>query len=237
MKEGLDASFGTRVKETRSLWIVQCPVIPGCFTNLPRANAESPEEAPALPTNSELASSDTIMVDLSAGTPQLAAVVGPALAASWLGYARSPGFYEQEPPLSALPAFAAAMGRESVQGPEFRAQSIRRALGVIPARSSTGKKEEDKNILRAKSLLFFYALQDRYGREIFRKALSHMLDARRGGGFDLDDLIAAFDQETHQNTAEFVRLWMKHPGVPNEFRERYEATALASPISSQESSP
>jgi aminopeptidase N len=35
-------------------------------------------------------------------------------------------------------------------------------------------------------------------------------------------LIAAFEQESHQNVAQFVRLWMKHPGVPAEFRARYE---------------
>jgi aminopeptidase N len=62
---------------------------------------------------------------------------------------------------------------------------------------------------------------------VFSAALSHMLDARRGGGFDLDDLIAAFEQETHQDVAQFVRLWMKHPGVPEDFRARYENTAAS----------
>ena len=62
----------------------------------------------------------------------------------------------------------------------------------------------------------------------FRKATTAMLDARRGRGFEISDLIASFDQETHQyNTAEFVRLWMKHPGVPEEFRARYESAATA----------
>jgi aminopeptidase N len=78
-----------------------------------------------------------------------------------------------------------------------------------------------------KSFLFFYALQDRYGSETFRKATRNMLYARRERGFDLDDLIAAFEQETHQNVAEFVRMWMKRPGVPEEFRARYEGTAAA----------
>jgi len=63
-----------------------------------------------------------------------------------------------------------------------------------------------------------------------------MLDARRGGGFDLDDLIAAFEQEAHQNVAEFVRLWMKRPGVPQDFRARYEnSAASASPHTLKES--
>jgi len=54
-----------------------------------------------------------------------------------------------------------------------------------------------------------------------------MLYARAARGFDLDDLIAAFEQETHQNVAAFVRLWMKHPGVPADFRARYENSAAA----------
>src|SRR5262249_20297381 len=140
----------------------------------------------------------------------------------------NPGFYEQDPPLSALPAFAAARGREAVEGPGLRIETIRRALGLIPPRSVAQPRQlEDNTVVRAKSLLFFYSLQDQYGVEACNQALSHMLYARRGGGFNLSDLIAAFEQETHQNVAEFVRHWMKRPGVPDEFRARYESTSGA----------
>jgi aminopeptidase N len=64
-----------------------------------------------------------------------------------------------------------------------------------------------------------------------------MLYARRGGGFDLDDLIAAFEQEAHQNVAEFVRRWMKHPGVPDDFRARYENAAGTSATNTKETMP
>jgi aminopeptidase N len=81
-------------------------------------------------------------------------------------------------------------------------------------------------------------LQDRYGEDAFDKALTRMLDARRGGGFNLDDLIAAFEQQVHQNVAEFVRHWMKRPGVPEDFRARYEsAPAAASAAPNSVSSP
>src|ERR1700721_1150499 len=92
-------------------------------------------------------------------------------------------------------------------------------LRMIP-KSAVARKTEDETQMRAKSFLFFYALQERYGQEAFRHAINHMLSARQRRSFDLDDLIAAFEQETHQNAAEFVRLWMKRPGVPNEFRAR-----------------
>jgi len=72
---------------------------------------------------------------------------------------------------------------------------------------------------------------------VFRKAISHMLYARRERGFALNDLIAAFEQETHQNVAEFVRLWMKRPGVPEEFRTRYRDTAAAATQVEKETAP
>jgi aminopeptidase N len=98
-------------------------------------------------------------------------------------------------------------------------------------------RPENETVVRAKSFLFFYALQQRYGADEFRHAIDHMLSARRGRGFNLDDLIAAFEQETHQNVAEFVRLWMKHPGVPDEFRSRYESSSAALVTTSKENMP
>jgi hypothetical protein len=230
--EAYDSIFGARPKDSHRLWIVECPQAAGCFTstmsNFARLTSGESEE-----TSAEMASQDTAMVDLSGGAPGIAAAA-PSLAASWLGYGQNPGFFEQTPPLSALPAFAAARGREAVEGPHVRAEIVRRLLRAIPANSR--HKPETDDVLRAKSLLFFYGLQDRYGQQVFNAALSHMLEARRGGGFDLDDLIAAFEQETHQDVAQFVRLWMKRPGVPEDFRARYENTA-ASTLTFEETVP
>jgi len=209
------------------LWVVECPEPRGCLSTGNTARALlAGDDAPQ--ATGEMISADTVMVDLSGGVPTLAASAAPSLAASWLGYGQNPGFYEQEPPLSMFPAFAAAVGREAVEGPTYRTEVIRRALARIPRRTDSapphGKRpEEPPAVVRAKSLLFFYGLEDRYGPEVFRKATSAMLEARRGRGFAISDLIASFDQESGKyNTAEFVRLWMKHPGVPDEFRARYE---------------
>jgi hypothetical protein len=220
-----NAMFGSREKESHQLWLVECPVVAGCFaggtSNYAKLISDENEKQSA-----QMVSLDTVMVDFSAGTSGIVGAVGPSLASSWLGYGRNPGFYEQDPPLSALPAFAAARGREAVLGPQVRESTIRRALRQIPMHPDA-KKTEGDNVIRAKSLLFFYGLQDSYGLDAFNKALTHMLYARRGGGFDLDDLIAAFEQETHKNVALFVRVWMKHPGVPDDFRARYAGTTAA----------
>ena len=181
-------------------------------------------------------SQDTMVVDLSEGTPTLAAQAAPSLAASWLGYAQSPAFFEQSLPLTMLPAFAAAIGRDAAEGGDARLETIRRALRLIPSGEKLSRNE-DVRVLRVKSFLLFYALQDQCGRDTFRKATEHMLYARRERGFDLNDLIAAFEEETHQNVAEFVRMWMKRPGVPEEFRARYEVGAAANTAKDKENTP
>jgi hypothetical protein len=241
--------FGTPPSRVSAFWIVECPVPEGCVSPFhPRATALLAEDTRDEPS-AELASSDTVMVDVSKGAPKLAAAAAPSLAASWLGYGRNPGFYEQTEPLSLLPIFAAARSREEIDGPQVRGEFIRRALrfipkdaGALPATSpgvsseASGQSANDaansvtpeiRRAQRAKSFLFFYGLQDRYGPKVFHDAITHMLYARASRGFDLDDLIAAFEQETHQNVAAFVRQWMKHPGIPQDFRSRYETSAVA----------
>ena len=229
--QAYDYMFGTRGKKpSPDLWIVECPIVAGCFSSSASNYAQLISQHAQEPS-AEMASLDSVLIDLGSGVPQIAAAAAPSLASSWLGYGQNPGFYEQDPPLSALPAFAASEGREAVEGPQVRPEIIRRALLAIPPRSAG--KPDDPAVLRAKSLLFFYGLQDRYGQEAFRNALSHMLYARRGGGFDLADLISAFEEETHQNVAQFVRVWMKHPGVPDEFRAHYENERAALTVSKE----
>jgi hypothetical protein len=231
-----DAAFGERNKEFSQTWIVECPVAAGCFTNLHPLRAKLLGQDENERPTAEMISQDTMVVDLSGGTPTLAAGAAPSLAASWLGYAQNPGFFEQKPPLTMLPAFAAAIGRDAAEGGDSRGETIRRALRLIPPEKKP-QREEDPSVLRVKSFLFFYALQDRYGQETFRKATRHMLFARQERGFELSDLIAAFEQETHQNVAEFVRMWMKRPGIPEEFRARYEGTAAATEVTNKETRP
>jgi hypothetical protein len=225
----------TRGQNGLPLWLAECPVIPGCFTERNPLNAQvlgSKDEI----RSGEMISLDSAMVDPGPGLKKMALATAPALAASWLGYGQNPGFHEQDPPLSAFPAFAAAVGDEALNGATARTETIRRALALVTQNAPSMGKESDA-VVYAKSFLFFYALQDRYGQETFRKAVRHMLDSRRNSGFNLDDLIAAFDDEAHGNTAAFVRLWMKHPGVPADFRAKYESTSAQKNTSMKESTP
>jgi hypothetical protein len=232
--QAYDVTFGSRTQNAQPLFFVECPILAGCFSAEQSSFAGLLGAEPGA-ASSQLASLDTLMLDFTGGAPKIAASA-PSLAASWLGYGQNPGFYDQQPPLSAFPAFAAALGQEAIEGPSFRTETIRRALRMIPTSALT-RKPEKESVLRAKSFLFFYALEERYGRDVFNRAFRHMLSARRGRGFNLDDLIAAFEEEAHQNVAEFVRLWMKHPGVPDEFRAGHEAASAAIIFNSRENTP
>jgi hypothetical protein len=226
-----DAMFGKRVENSHDLWMVECPVVENCFSTT-ASYFSGLINPPGTKPTAEMASLETVMVDLTKGAPDVVAAAGPSLASTWLGYGQNPGFYEQDPPLAALPAYAAIRGREAAGGQQVRTNAIRRALKAVPTDGQPGKTESDE-VVRAKSLLIFFALQDRYGEKAFSDALSHMLYARRRGGFDITDLISAFDQETHQNVGEFVRHWMKRPGVPQDFRSRYEGETSAGAVASQ----
>lgn len=230
--------FGARQKGPRPLWIVECPVASGCMVNHPAGYGAFLHGDQELPS-ADMVALDTVLIGASASSANPGASAVTSLAASWLGYGQSPGFYEQQPPLTALPAYAAALGRTAVEGPGERTEIIRRALRAAPkdAPARASRATEDPAALRAKSLLFFYGLEDRYGETAFHKAMNHMLNARRGRGFDLNDLIAALEQETHQDVAEFVRHWMKRPGVPAEFRARYENAPAQPFVSTQEKTP
>ena len=233
---GYDAAFGDRGKTPSQTWVVECPVVAGCFTSLNPLRAKLLAQDENEQTTAEMISQDIMVVDLSEGTPPLVTQAAPSLAASWLGYGQSPAFFEQGLPLVMLPAFAAAIGRDAAEGGDARSETIRRALRLIPSGDNLPGKE-DARVLRVKSFLLFYALQDQYGRDVFRKATQHMLEARRERGFNLNDLIAAFEAETHQNVAEFVRLWMKRPGVKEEFRARYQGAAAANAVKDKERTP
>jgi len=215
--------FGAQAKSRLPLWIVECPVPAGCvarhetsYTALLYGNDAS--------RSAELVSRDSVLVDprVVGGTVETSA--GPAFAAGWLGYGQNPGFYEQQPPVSALPAFAAALAREAESGAAVRFEIIQRALAAVPEPAPVAS-QADPAVVRAKSLLLFYALRDKVGPDAFQKAIQHMLYARQSRGFDVRDLIAALEEQSHQSVGPFVRQWIKGPGVPPEFRSRYTQSA------------
>ena len=226
-----DALFGSRGKTRPPLWIVECPAPAGCIFQS-ETNYSALLYGRETSRAAQLISQDSVVVDPQAANGSLEASAGPALAAGWLGYGQNPGFYEQQLPTSALPAFASALAREA-SDPEVRGQIIRRALAEIPEHAEPGARAA-QNVTRAKSLLLFYALRERVGEDNFQKALQHMLYARQSRGFDVTDLIAALEEQSHQEIGPLVRQWIKQPGVPAEFRQRYVSSDSKRQLSSEE---
>jgi hypothetical protein len=230
-----DSLFPARDKSRPTLWTVECPQNAGCFSQRTTSyGALLYGEAPG--DSAEMISRDTILFDPRAASARPEALTGPALASGWLGYGQNPGFYEQQPPMSALPAFAAALALEVSIGAQVREQIIRRALAQIPVHASP-ESSNDPAVSRAKSLLLFYALRDRVGADTFQKALRHMLFARRKRGFDLSDLISAVGEESHYDIGPFIRRWIKRPGVPDDFRAAYSQSTARQETTAQEATP
>jgi len=227
-----ESLFGTRGKSRPPLWIVECPAQGGCVAQT-QTSYSALLYGQERPRTAEMISRDAVMVEAREVDMSLEAAAGPALAEGWLGYGQNPGFYEQQPPMSALPAFAAAMARENAGGSKVRDEIVGRAIAAVP--ENTGKESAtNSRVTRAKSLLLFYALRDRVGQEAFQKAIQHMLYARQSRGFDITDLIASLEEESHQSIGPFVREWIKRPGLPEEFRRRHASAAVSSSV--QESS-
>lgn len=74
----------------------------------------------------------------------------------------------------------------------------------------------------SKLSLFLVALEERLGRGVLNASLKRMLQALRGRTWTTNDLRVAIHLETGEDPAEFFRLWLNQPGIPDEFRKKYE---------------
>ena len=72
-----------------------------------------------------------------------------------------------------------------------------------------------------KARLFALALRDKCGNKSLNRGLHRMIQARRGSHWTVDDLRSALELESGQNLAEFFRVWLYQPGIPDDFRRRY----------------
>ena len=99
--------------------------------------------------------------------------------------------------------------------------SLKEYVRTIGKQWVNNEDEEIKNNFAAKSGLFILALEDAVGTKNFRAALRRMIQARRSHHWTIDDLRAALELESGQNLAEFFRVWLYQPGIPDDFRRRY----------------
>jgi hypothetical protein len=85
---------------------------------------------------------------------------------------------------------------------------------------------EQRRIALAKAPLFFIALEDTYGEESVRRGLEQVVSLLRGQEVRYQDIQAALENVTNQDLAPIFRTWLYKPGIPAEFREKYQRAAV-----------
>jgi len=224
---GLDAVLGARASHPETVWVVECP----CSGRTVGLAVPEGASAAALSTYGPIPDAALIDEDgVSSGTiPSVASKFVP----SWLGLPWGLTQERLSMPIAELRSYASSVAELSAGRQETREHEIAGLLAQFDSgRASEAKgieNEKERNRwLQApekkdpfKSLLFFFALEDQYGREPLHHAIARMIHARRGRGYDLDDLRSALEAETGQSVAEFFRRWLDQPGIPGDFRARY----------------
>ena len=82
---------------------------------------------------------------------------------------------------------------------------------------------EQRRIALAKAPLFFIALEDTYGEASVRQGLAEVVRLLRGQEVGYQDIRAAIENVTNKDLAPIFRTWLYKPGIPAEFRERYQS--------------
>ena len=168
------------------------------------------------------------------------------LAYTWFGGMARVSFDQYPLPMDALAPYAGWEAQAAADGCDARVERIHNLIAdfdmhvetchervVLPLAAGSGGCAYPA--AWAKSSLFFFAIEDRIGRAPFHQSLKSMLADRRGRDMGLEDLIAALDAESHEPQGPFIRQWLKHQGIPEDFRARY-SIIVASPANSENNS-
>jgi hypothetical protein len=77
--------------------------------------------------------------------------------------------------------------------------------------------------------LFMFALEDKCDQQNLTHAISDMVYALRGEEYGYTDFRAALEQQCHQDLGSLFRTWLTRPGIPPDFRARYESAGGSTP--------
>jgi len=76
-----------------------------------------------------------------------------------------------------------------------------------------------------RAALFFVALEDLCGHDNLRTALRGIISARAGSDTGYEELRAAAESASGKDLAEMFRAWLVQPGIPEDFRARYQKSS------------
>jgi hypothetical protein len=141
-----------------------------------------------------------------------------------------------------LGMFAVALAAEARGGQEARRLEIVRLLAEYDRARVPGDEgsllrppaESTPQQLAAdglKAALFLAALDDLAGQDGFETAVRRLqlAIAGRGISISLDDLRSSLELSVGTALADTFRLWLNRPGIPDDFRARYAASAAFAP--------
>jgi hypothetical protein len=73
-----------------------------------------------------------------------------------------------------------------------------------------------------RAALFIVALEDVCGHDNLRSALRDIIHDRAGSDTSYEELLAATEADSGKDLAEMFRKWLVQPGIPEDFRARYQ---------------
>lgn len=239
----LDAVLGPRASHPEAVWFVECP----CSGRTLGLTISEGASAAALSTYGPIP--DVALLDEDAFRPGFTPFVASKLVPTWLGFSRNSLRGNLSMPIAELGAYAASAAELPVGRQETRQREIVTLLAQFDSGRAfkAGEIENEKERNRwlqepekddpFKGLLLLFALEDQYGSDHLHRAIARMIHARRGRGYDLDDLRSALEAETGQSAAEFFRRWLDKPGIPEGFRARYLQPGVSTTNAPKEKQP
>ena len=224
----LEKDFGPLDKDNAAPHIVESPELRGRFSD---------EAAPAAVAFPGGALVNPAALALGTGSDEFLNVVSRALAREWFGEsmfltdAAAVGMGE------GLPEYATIVIDEARRGTDARRKRVteylRRYDEASKAAAETplsavmiGDAAGPRRIALAKAPLFFIALEDVCGEEPMRRGLTRLLATQRGHEAGYADLRAALEESCSRNFAPMFRLWLNGKGIPPDFRQRYQGSAV-----------
>jgi hypothetical protein len=224
----LGKDFGPLDKNISGPHIVESPELRGHLSG---------EEAPAAVAFPGGAIVNPAALALGTGSDQFQEIVTHALAHEWFGDtmyvspAAAVGMGE------GLPEYAAIVLDEARNGADARRKRVTEYLRAYDDASKAateaplgavtlGDALGPRRIAVAKAPLFFVALEDACGEGPMRTGLAHLLAVQRGREAGYADLRAALEESSNRDLAGMFRLWLNGKGIPEDFRQRYQGSAV-----------
>ena len=224
----LEKDFGPLDKNITAPHIVEAPGLGGHLAG------EAGPAASAFPGGAIV---NPAALSLGTGSDRFLEIVTHALAHDWFGDQMYPSPDAALGIGEGLPEYATIVVDEAHSGPEGRRRRIvaflrrydeaRNNVAEIPLGTAMlDSPPAQRRIALAKAPLFFVALEDACGEAPFRAGLAHLLLLLRGQEVDYNDLRSALEQSTSRDLGGMFRLWLNNKGIPDDFRNRYQGSAV-----------